>query len=824
MNKVTYQVEGMHCAACALTVEKVLTKLDGVTEASVNLINEQAYVTFEEDPVPANILKEAVAAEGYTLVEPSEKSDPILRKQQFTLTGMSCSSCAQTIEKAVNRLNSVTKANVNFATETLTVESQDNIDAAAILEAVEATGYHAQPIISAQDQFHKDQTSKIEKLQEEKQRLGWMLLFTLPLFYIAMGPMMGLPIPRFMDPHTQPFIYVVVQFLLTTPILWLAKDIFIRGFRSLFKGHPNMDSLVAIGTTAAYLQGVFMMIYLFVQPDYAHHHDHIPLYFESAGVILTLISFGNYLENMAKGKTSQAIQALLELSPDQANRINAEGNVETVPVEAVQVGDVLLVKPGERVPLDGEITDGQTTIDESMLTGESLPVSKTVGDSVTGATFNNTGAFQFEVSRIGADTTLSQIIRMVQEAQGDKAPISRLADTISAYFVPVVIGLAIVSAALWFVFTQDITFALNIFISVLIIACPCALGLATPTAMMVGTGNGAKEGILVKSGASLELMKHVDAVLLDKTGTITEGHPRVQAIEVAGHYEENLVLQWVASVEQRSQHPLGQAIVDIADERGLNLIDVADFDSETGYGVQGRIDNHMIFIGKQAYLNQKGIDVDETILSSALNFAQQGLTPIFVGIDQTFAGVLAIGDAVKASSRQAIQALKDRGIKVMMVTGDNETTAEAIAKHVGIETVYSNILPEDKVNVVKDLQGQAYKVMMVGDGINDAPALTQADIGLAIGSGSDVAIESADVVLIHDQLDDVVQAIDLSHQTIRNIKQNLFWAFIYNVIGIPFAMGLFYLMGGPLLNPMIAAIAMSFSSISVLLNALRIKK
>ena len=823
MSKATFQVNGMHCASCAIAVEKALKQVSGVANASVNLIQEKAYVTFEDQEVELERLFQSVSDAGYQLTE-EPKSIELKNKVYFSLKGMSCASCAQTIERVVNKLTFVDQASVNLTTETLTVEAIEGnqVDIESVIQAVEAAGYHAAVMLTAQEQFQQDQRDKQAKLQSDQRRLGLMTLLTLPLFYIAMGPMLGLPIPETLSPHHHPLAYALIQLILTSGIMMLAREIMISGYRSLFKSHPNMNALVAIGTTAAYLQGLVMLLGLYFHANFVPQ-GHVPLYFESAGVILTLITFGNYLEDVAKGKTSEAVQALMKLSPDRALKINDKQQLIEVAIEEVEVGDHLLVKPGQRIPLDGVIIEGETTIDESMLTGESFPVVKSVGDSVTGATFNSTGAITFQVTRIGADTTLSQIVTMIQEAQGTKAPISRLADRISAYFVPVVMILAIVSAFSWYIATHDIYFALNIFISVLIIACPCALGLATPTAMMVATGKGAKQGILIKSGASLELMKHADVVLLDKTGTITQGKPQVQAIEVVSTMDKDTVLLWAASLEQLSQHPLGQAVVDYAREQGISLLNAENFESKTGFGISGQVDDQMIIVGNAAYLGLSDIEIALSFMDASQEYARKGLTPLFVAVNQKFAGLIVVGDAIKSSSPSAIRSLQTRGIQVAMVTGDNDITAQAIGQQVGIDTIYSQVLPEHKVDVVKELQKQSKKVLMVGDGINDAPALTQADIGMAIGSGSDVAIESADVILINDQLSDVNKAIDLSQRTNMNIRQNLFWAFIYNVIGIPFAMGLIYLIGGPLLNPMIAAAAMSFSSISVLLNALRIK-
>lgn len=822
MKQVTFAVEGMHCASCAQTVERKLNTLVGVETAVVSLPTNTASVTFDGAIVTFEDLQKAVKETGYNLIDPQEvaMTQP-QQHQSFAIAGMSCASCAHTVEQAAAKLPQVTAAFVNVATQTLTVDWEDQGNSQAVLDAVKAAGYEATLVLSAQEQYRITARQRQAHLQALKQRLIQMTLLALPVLYIAMGPMIGLPLPSFMDPMIHPLTFSLIQGILASGVLILAKPLFETGFRTLLKGHPNMDSLVAIGTTAAYLQGI-VVIFLMLTGQISSD-SHPVLYFESAGVILTLITLGNYLEELTKGKTSRAIESLMDLTPDTGLRLNAQGQWEQVPIERIVPGDILQVKPGERIPLDGLVTQGQSTVDEAMLTGESLPVEKNIGDTVTGGSFNQTGAFQFEVSRVGAETTLSKIIKMVQDAQGSKAPIARLADLISAYFVPAVIGLAIVASLFWWlVMGKPVDFTLNILISVLIIACPCALGLATPTAMMVGTGNGAKMGILIKNGQALEELKNIDVILLDKTGTLTQGHPQVNHYHVSEAFEQEAVLGWLAAAEATSEHPLGQAIIAFAQDQGIELTQASQFQSVTGHGLEATVDGHQIQIGKQAYIATL-VTIPQSWQDQAHTLAGQGQTPIFFAVDNRFAGMMGIGDPLKATSKEAIETMHRLGKKVMMVTGDNQVTAEAIADQVGLDQVFANVLPEEKVAVVEQVQAQGLKVLMVGDGINDAPALAKADIGMAIGSGSDIAIESAQVVLINDDLMDVNQAIHLSKATITNIKQNLFWAFAYNIIGIPFAMGVFYYFGGSLLNPMIAAAAMSLSSISVLLNALRLK-
>lgn len=577
-----------------------------------------------------------------------------------------------------------------------------------------------------------------------------------------------------------------------------------------------MDSLIAISTLAAVLYGIFGIYKIQIgETEYAMH-----LYFESAAVILTLITLGKYLEAVSKGRTSQAIKALMGLAPKTATIIRNNAEI-TIPIEEVIVGDIVLVKPGEKVPVDGEIIDGSTSIDESMLTGESIPVEKIVGSSVIGASINKTGFIKYKATKVGKDTALAQIVRLVEEAQGSKAPIAKLADVISAYFVPIVIMLAIIASMGWLIAGETTIFSLTIFIAVLVIACPCALGLATPTAIMVGTGKGAENGVLIKGGEALETTHSIKTIVFDKTGTITEGKPVVTDIITNGISEDEILIL-AASSEKGSEHPLGEAIVKEANDKNLELKEIQQFNAIPGHGIEVKIEEKNILLGNKKLMIEKNIDI-AMLADESDRLAAEGKTPMYVAVDNTLSGIVAVADTVKPSSKKAIEALHNMGIKVAMITGDNKKTADAIAKQVGIDIVLAEVLPEDKANEVKKLQGENMKVAMVGDGINDAPALAQSDVGIAIGSGTDVAIESADIVLMKSDLMDVITAIKLSKATIKNIKQNLFWAFGYNVLGIPVAMGILHVFGGPLLNPMIAAAAMSLSSVSVLTNALRLK-
>ncbi|MGO4937710.1 heavy metal translocating P-type ATPase [Fundicoccus sp. Sow4_H7] len=828
--KESYKIEGMTCASCAQTVERALKKTNGVSDAVVNLTTEEATLTFADQALSFEEVQRVVQQSGYDVVKEENEGWINLNNastvQTYAIDGMTCASCAQTVEKAINQLDAVKQAAVNLTTEQMQVvwDGAEKIDPDLIRDTVDKAGYEASLVLSANDRYEQAQAKKEGKLKAIKNRVIWMAVFTVPLFILTMGHMVGMPLPQFLDMSTHPINNALLQLALTIPVMWLGRGIFQTGFKALFNLHPNMNSLVAVGTSAAFIQGL-VITFLLVTGNLVTH-GHPDLYFESAAVIITLITLGNYMEELAKGKTSSAIKNLMDLTPDVARRVNEDGSVETVAVELIQLGDLIQVRPGESLPVDGEIVSGQSSIDESMLTGESMPVEKRVGDQVTGASINKTGSFTYKVTRVGQDTLLAQIVQMVQDAQGSKAPIAKLADTISAYFVPTVIIIAILSALMWyFILGETLPFALNIFISVLIIACPCALGLATPTAIMVGTGNAAQKGILFKSGVALENTHHADAILLDKTGTITKGQPTVNDFVVMDDRDEIETLRLIASAESVSEHPLGEAIVRYAEnEKQLSLLSVDSFDSITGQGIVAVIGDHTIKVGNKK-LMQDVTNFTQAAQEQAQAFAQDAKTPMYFAINDHFAGIITVSDPIKESSITAVERLNELGLEVIMITGDNSFTAETIAKKAGINRVFSEVMPEDKANMVKQLQSEGKHVIMVGDGINDAPALAQADIGMAIGSGTDIAMESADIVLMHDDLEDVVQAIDLSNKSIRNIKQNLFWAFAYNVIGIPIAMGLLRLFfNGPLLDPMFAALAMSLSSVSVLLNALRLRK
>jgi Cu+-exporting ATPase len=790
-------------------VERAVSKLDGIQEANVNLATKKLGVSFDESKVSVENIYEAVEKAGYKAVD-----DTALKT--LKIEGMTCAACAKAVERAVSKLDGIGDVNVNLATEKLTVSFEPaQVRLSTIKQAVEKAGYKA---VEEETQVDTDKEKKDREIKILWERFIISAIFTVPLLYIAMGHMIGLPLPRLFDPMVNSSVFALTQLFLTIPVVVMGYKFYTVGFKTLFKGSPNMDSLIAIGTSAAVLYGIFATIQI-LKGNTGYVMD---LYFESAATIITLITLGKYLEAVSKGKTSEAIKRLMGLAPKTATVIKDGKEIE-INIDEVEVGDVILVKPGEKIPVDGEVIEGSTSVDESMLTGESIPVEKNVGDKIIGASINKNGTIKFKATKVGKDTTLAQIIKLVEEAQGSKAPIAKLADVISGYFVPIVIALAILSGLAWYLIGKEsAVFSLTIFISVLVIACPCALGLATPTAIMVGTGKGAEHGVLIKSGTALETAHRIDTIVFDKTGTITEGKPKVTDIVASEIITENELLRLAASAEKGSEHPLGEAIVKEAEEKGVDFIKLADFKAIPGHGIEVKIDEKNILLGNKKLMVDRQVSLEDFEKTSN-RLAEEGKTPMYVAIDGKLAGIIAVADTVKENSKKAIETLHKLGIEVVMITGDNRRTAEAIAKQVGIDRTLAEVLPQDKANEVKKLQDEGKKVAMVGDGINDAPALAQADIGIAIGSGTDVAMESADIVLMRSDLMDVPIAIQLSKSTIKNIKENLFWAFGYNTLGIPVAMGILYLFGGPLLNPMIAAAAMSLSSVSVLTNALRLR-
>ncbi len=803
------QIQGMTCASCAKTVEKVTRKLEGVKEANVNYATEKLNISFDEAKVSVTDIQAVVEKAGYKAM-----SDTV--SKTLKIQGMTCASCAKAVEKAARKLGGVTDANVNFATEKLIISyDPSTVKISEIKDTVAKAGYKA---VGDEVAVDADRDRKEKERKMLWRRFIFSAIFTVPLLYISMGHMLMFPLPDFAHPEMNPMNFAVIQLILVIPSMIAGYKFFTVGFSSLFRRSPNMDSLIAIGTSAAFIYGIYAIVEISGgNKDYVNN-----LYFEAAGVIITLIMLGKYLETVTKGKTSEAIKKLMGLAPKTAIVVKDGKEVE-ISIDEVEVGDIILVKPGEKMPVDGIVVEGTTAVDESMLTGESIPVEKNTGDNIIGASINKNGSIKYRATKVGKDTALAQIIKLVEDAQGSKAPIAKMADIISGYFVPIVILLALVSALAWyFLGGETVVFAITIFISVLVIACPCALGLATPTAIMVGTGKGAEHGVLIKSGVALETTHKVQTIVFDKTGTITEGKPKVTDIITNG-ISENELLQLTASAEKGSEHPLGEAIVKGAEKKGLAFKKLDSFKAIPGHGIEVTIDNMNILAGNRKLMVERNISL-ESLESTSDRLAGEGKTPMYIAIDNKIAGIIAVADTVKANSKKAIDRLHRMGIEVAMITGDNKRTADAIAKQVGIDRILAEVLPQDKANEVKKLQAEGKKVAMVGDGINDAPALAQADIGIAIGSGTDVAMESADIVLMRSDLMDVPTAIQLSKSTIRNIKENLFWAFGYNTLGIPVAMGILHLFGGPLLNPMLAAAAMSLSSVSVLSNALRLKR
>lgn len=746
-------------------------------------------------------------------------------KQKFDVTGMTCSACSAHVEKSVSKLEGVQCVNVNLLQNSMVVEYDDHaLGTTDIIHAVESGGYGA----SVQGETKTQEAPKnvaAEEMHHMKRRLIASFCFLIPLFYISMGHMMGAPLPAILLGDENVMIFALTQLFLTIPVLIINKKYYVVGFKALWNRAPNMDSLIALGSAASVVYSVFAiysMAYAMGHGDLmtAHHYG-MELYFESAAMILTLITVGKYMETRSKGKTSEAISKLMDLAPKTATVLR-DGVEQEIPVEEVVTGDTIIVKPGQRIPVDGKIIEGFSAVDESAITGESIPVEKQVGDTVIGATVNKSGYFRMTATRVGKDTTLSQIIALVEEAGASKAPIAKLADKVSGVFVPVVITIAVLAAVIWFVAgNQPFSFALSIGIAVLVISCPCALGLATPTAIMVGTGKGAEYGILVKSAESLEIAHQVQTVVLDKTGTLTEGKPVVTDVVLAKGILRNRLLKQAAAVEALSEHPLAEAIVAYAKKKEVLFEKAENLTATAGQGVEADVAGKHILAGNLKMMQERGIQLGEWE-AKAVELAEAGKTPLFFAENETFLGIVALADTLKPTSKAAVDAFHQMGIEVVMLTGDNKRTAEAIAKELDIQVI-AEVLPQDKEREVRRLQEQGKKVAMIGDGINDAPALMRADVGVAIGAGTDVAMESADIILMKSDLMDAVTAIELSHATIRNIKENLFWAFFYNACGIPLAAGVFYPLLEWKLNPMFAAAAMSFSSAFVVGNALRLR-
>lgn len=807
----TLDIDGMTCSACVRNVEQTVKGLDGVDDASVNFATERLRVTYDPEKMTLEDLIHAVRKKGYEATPPQDQIT-----KTFLVEGMTCAACVKRAEDAIKKIDGVDAATVNLATEKARVTySPGDLKESEIIHAVETAGY-SMSMADDQETLERVEDKKAARLRRQYVSLIVSMAFAVPLVFLAMAEMVGVRLPDFISPMHSPDVFAVTQFLLTLPIVIAGFHFYTKGFPSLFSGHPNMDSLIAVGTTSAIGYSVFNTVLILMGRTELVMH----LYYETAGVIIALIKVGKYLELLSKERTSGAIKELMGLQPKTAIVVK-NGREVVMPIDEVAVGDELLAKPGEKIAVDGIVMDGHTSVDESLLTGESIPVDKTTGDKVIGASINQTGAIRYRAEKVGKETVLAQIIKLVEDAQGSKAPIARMADIISSYFVPVVIGIAILASGAWLLSGATIAFSLKIFIAVLVIACPCSLGLATPTAIMVGTGRGASLGVLIKGGGPLETASRMTTIVFDKTGTITEGRPEVTDILSFGDFAEEQILQLAASAEKGSEHSLGSAIVAECEKQGLAFFPAADFKAIPGRGIRATIDSKILMFGNAEFMVDNHIATQDIPDVDALS--SNGKTVMFLAVDGVLAGIVAVADVVKPDSAEAIQKLHQMGIKTVMLTGDNHLTARAIAKAVNIDEVVAQVLPGDKAQQIKRLQGNGGRVAMVGDGINDAPALAQSDLGFAVGSGTDVAMESAGIVLMRNSLSGVVTAIELSRATLRNIKQNLFWAFAYNAAGIPLAAGFFYLFGGPSLNPMFAAAAMAMSSVSVVTNALRLR-
>ncbi len=807
--RVDLPISGMSCASCVTRIEKGLSQLEGVSEVKVNFASENATVTFDPSLVMFSDLVKAVNELGYTTRT---------QKMILPIEGMSCASCVQRVQSALGNVDGVISATVNFATEKANVTSiYGLVSPEELAGAVQKAGYRIPEKLES-PLADEEKAVREAEFKRLRNKLIAGLLFVAPIFILVHWEKLGLSAIAALNTQTN----FILQLLLQTPVqLWVGWQFYKGAWAAARHKTSDMNTLIAVGTSAAYLYSVLATFFpaLFSAEGLA-----AKVYYDTAGAIIVLILLGRLLEARARGQTSEAIKKLIGLQPKTATVV-VNGEENEIPVEEVLIGDTVIVKPGEKIPVDGVILEGHSAVDESMVTGESIPAEKTVGDEVVGATLNKTGTFKFKATKVGKDTMLAQIIKMVEEAQGSKPPIARLVDIIASYFVPAVIGAAAITFFIWYFFgpAPALTYAVLNFVAVMIIACPCALGLATPTSIMVGTGKGAEHGVLIRGGEALETAHKLNAIVLDKTGTITKGEPVVTDIVPAAEYQTNEILQLAASAEKGSEHPLGEAIVKKAKEYELKLDDAIDFNAIPGHGIEAFISNKKLLLGNTKFMQDKDIDLSD-MEQKAEALSGEGKTPMWVAIDGQIAGIIAVADTLKENSRAVIAVLHHLGLRVIMLTGDNQRTADAIAGQIGIDRVLAEVLPEVKAGEIKKLQAEGQKVAMVGDGINDAPALAQADVGIAIGTGTDVAMESADITLISGELTGVVTAIALSKATIRNIKQNLFWAFAYNTILIPVAAGVLFPFFGILLNPIFAAAAMGLSSVTVVTNALRLRR
>ncbi len=819
MQELKLAVNGMHCAACSSRIERVVGAMEGVSRASVNLAAETMELIWDVDVLSFEEIAESVKGLGFELVKEEEEEDVRL---DLAISGMNCAACSTRIEKVLSARPGILSVAINLATESGTVlYKKGEINQRQIREVISGLGFEARPMSAQQDLFEKKRAETVARLATMKRKLIFSMALAIPLLILSMGEMMGLPLPDLLNPHTHPVNFASVQFLLVLAIMFLGRNFYLLGIPALLRRVPNMDSLIAVGTGAAFIYSTWNLIEIFLGIDV--HIKVMDLYFESAGVLIALVSLGKYMETRSKSHTSDAITKLMQLTPETALLLDGDQQKE-IPAEEIETDDVLLVRPGDRIPVDGLVVKGRTVVDESMLTGESLPVTKEEGDTVIGGTLNKNGVLHVRAQQVGQDTMLSRIVRLVQDAQGSKAPIAGMADRISLYFVPVVMVFAILTGLTWyFSGAADFSTSLRFFIAVMVIACPCAMGLATPTSIMVGTGRGAQLGVLIKSGESLEMAEKTEVVVFDKTGTLTHGRPKLtDFVTLSDTSDEKELLLLAASCEQSSEHPLAEALVAGAVERDLQPVQPESFEAILGKGIRGKVQGRKILLGNKQLLEDEGISV-AVIKSSVAELSAQGKTVLYLAVDGSLAAILGIADTLKTEVPAAVSSMQKMGLRLIMLTGDHEITARAIAGQAGIDEVIAGVLPEKKADVIADLQAKGKKVTMVGDGINDAPALARADVGIAMGTGIDIAIESGDIVVMQGNLDGVITALTLSRAVMRNIRQNLFWAFAYNVVGIPIAAGFLTLFGGPSLNPMIAGGAMALSSVSVVSNALRLR-
>ncbi|BBD09560.1 heavy metal translocating P-type ATPase [Desulfovibrio ferrophilus] len=821
-------IKGMHCASCSSRIERTLGGMDGVTEASVNLATESLDVSWDPEVVGLEAIASRVGELGFEAILP-EMGEPSEQTLELALSGMHCAACSGRIERVVGAMDGVSRSEVNLAAESgFFVFDSGLTSKRAIRQTIHNLGFGTQPASGAPDVFEQRQREARERLQGIRNRLVPAFAFALPLLILSMGHMAGMPLPPALDPMHSPLNFALAQLLLTLPVVWSGRLFYLRGFPNLWRRNPDMDSLIAVGTGAALAYSLWSTLEIALGIDaQARAMD---LYYESAAVLIALISLGKYFEARSKLKTSDSIRGLMRLAPETALLVDAKGETSEIPLDEVESGDMLLVRPGERVPVDGTVVSGASSVDESMLTGEPLPVAKAEGDVVVGGTMNTTGALTLRADSVGKDTVLARIIRLVQQAQGSKAPIANLADRVSFYFVPAVMAVAVASGLTWyFLGGASFPFALRIFISVLVIACPCAMGLATPTSIMVGTGRGAQLGVLVKSGTALQTAESVDTVVFDKTGTLTHGRPELTDVvvfagdESGNALDEDGLVALAASVERSSEHPLATAIMRGAEARKLVVAEPESFEAVPGHGVRAEVDGQAVLFGNLTLMQEHSVSGVEAGREQAEALAGQGKTALYLAVDGRLAGVLAVSDTLRKEAPEVVTRLKALGVRVVMLTGDEELTARAVAAQAGIETVVARVLPERKEAEIRSLQQDGRTVAMAGDGINDAPALARADLGIAMGSGIDVAIESGDVVLMKSDLHGVLTALGLSRAVMRNIRQNLFWAFAFNTLGIPVAAGLLHVFGGPTMNPMLAGTAMALSSVTVVSNALRLR-